>query len=210
MKQSLGLVEVRGMTAAITVADTMCKTANVQIHQLEKTKGGGWMLVMILGDVQAVQVAVDAGAAIAKSMNCYVGQTVIARLSDGLLDSFSPVVKELVEEVMSETPEVPEVLEVTEQPDVATETISVVEQEPVLPVTEEVVATVEQDLVTDNLVTDNLVEAAEPLVSDEEEVLVTQDETAVVDHVVVEPESSPKAGRSEGKRPKKSKKSKRK
>lgn len=205
MKQSLGLVEVRGMTAAITVADTMCKTANVQIHQLEKTKGGGWMLVMILGDVQAVQVAVDAGAAIAKSMNCYVGQTVIARLSDGLLDSFSPVVKELVEEVMSETPEVPEVLEVTEQPDVATETISVVEQEPVLPVTEEVVATVEQDLVTDNLV-----EAAEPLVSDEEEVLVTQDETAVVDHVVVEPESSPKAGRSEGKRPKKSKKSKRK
>lgn len=205
MKQSLGLVEVRGMTAAITVADTMCKTANVQIHQLEKTKGGGWMLVMILGDVQAVQVAVDAGAAIAKSMNCYVGQTVIARLSDGLLDSFSPVVKELVEEVMSETPEVPEVLEVTEQPDVATETISVIEQEPVLPVTEEVVATVEQDLVTDNLV-----EVAEPLVSDEEEVLVTQDETAVVDHVVVEPESSPKAGRSEGKRPKKSKKSKRK
>lgn len=108
MKQSLGLVEVRGMTAALTVADAMCKTANVQIHKLEKTRGGGWMLVMILGDVQAVKVAVDAGASVAQNMHCYIGHTVIARLSDGLLDTVSPVVKEVVEEVLLETPEMAE------------------------------------------------------------------------------------------------------
>lgn len=191
MKQSLGLVEVRGMTAAITVADTMCKTANVQIHQLEKTRGGGWMLVMILGDVQAVQVAVEAGAAIAKSMNCYVGQTVIARLSDGLLDTFSPAVKELVEEVMTEED--------------FSETVT---RESEAEISSPLEESLSQEIVSEDV---SVIESLEEKTDEVEDGLVLPpvEEIAVVEAVAVEKPTSKKASKSDKKRPKKTKKAKR-
>ena len=60
--QSLGLIETKGMLAAIEAADAMLKAADVGI--LGKIKvGGGRMNVSVTGDVAAVKAAVDAGMA---------------------------------------------------------------------------------------------------------------------------------------------------
>ena len=62
--QSLGLIETKGMLAAIEAADAMLKAADVGI--LGKIKvGGGRMNVSVTGDVAAVKAAVDAGMAAA-------------------------------------------------------------------------------------------------------------------------------------------------
>ncbi len=60
--QALGLIETRGLIAAIESADAMLKAAEVRL--LEKTYvGGGLVTIAVTGDVGAVKAAVDAGAA---------------------------------------------------------------------------------------------------------------------------------------------------
>ena len=61
MKQALGLVEISGLSTAVVVADTMAKAANVRILEIENTKGLGYMTIKIVGDVGAVNAAVNAG-----------------------------------------------------------------------------------------------------------------------------------------------------
>ena len=61
MQHSLGLIEVSGMSLAITVADVMVKTAQIRLIGVERTIGSGWMLVKIAGDVAAVRTALSAG-----------------------------------------------------------------------------------------------------------------------------------------------------
>jgi ethanolamine utilization protein EutM len=62
--QALGLIETKGLVAAIESADAMLKAAEVSL--LEKNiVGGGLVTIMITGDVAAVKAAVDAGAAAA-------------------------------------------------------------------------------------------------------------------------------------------------
>ena len=63
-QEALGMVETRGLTAAIEAADTMVKSANVQLVGYEKI-GSGLITVMVRGDVGAVKAAVDAGSAAA-------------------------------------------------------------------------------------------------------------------------------------------------
>ena len=66
--QSLGLIETKGLIAAIESADAMLKTSNVNI--LEKTYvGGGLVSIAVTGDVAAVKAAVEAGAAAVKNIN---------------------------------------------------------------------------------------------------------------------------------------------
>ena len=60
VKESLGLVETRGLTALIEVADSMVKAANVSLVGMEKI-GSGYVTIMVTGDVGAVKAAVDAG-----------------------------------------------------------------------------------------------------------------------------------------------------
>lgn len=58
--QALGLIETRGMVAAVESADVMLKTAEVTL--IEKTYvGGGLVSIAVAGDVAAVQAAVEAG-----------------------------------------------------------------------------------------------------------------------------------------------------
>lgn len=58
--QALGLIESKGLLAIIEAADTMVKSANVNI--LEKVYvGGGLVSISITGDIGAVKSAVDAG-----------------------------------------------------------------------------------------------------------------------------------------------------
>jgi microcompartment protein CcmL/EutN len=78
MNQSLGLIETRGLTAAIEAADTMLKAANVTIVGTEKI-GSGLVTVMVQGEVGAVKAAVEAGAEAAQRIGELVAVHVIPR-----------------------------------------------------------------------------------------------------------------------------------
>ena len=62
--QSLGMVETRGLTAAIEAADAMVKAAEVTLVGTEKI-GSGLVTVMVRGDVGAVKAATEAGSSAA-------------------------------------------------------------------------------------------------------------------------------------------------
>ena len=79
MEKSLGLIEVRGLSCAIEVADAMVKAANVVLDELEAARGNGMMTVKVSGDVGAVRAAVEAGKATALSYGALVSADVIAR-----------------------------------------------------------------------------------------------------------------------------------
>ena len=77
-QQALGMVETRGLVAAIEAADAMVKAANVTLVGTEKI-GSGLVTVMVRGDVGAVKAAVEAGAAAAKRVGDLYGVHVIPR-----------------------------------------------------------------------------------------------------------------------------------
>lgn len=78
MNSALGLIETKGMVAAVEAADAMVKAANVVLTGSEYI-GGGLVTVMVRGDVGAVKAAVDAGAAAAKRVGELVSVHVIPR-----------------------------------------------------------------------------------------------------------------------------------
>lgn len=88
MKQSLGLVEIIGMSTAVLVADVMVKAANVQIIEMENSKGLGYMTIKIQGDVGAVKAAVDAGSQMGRICGKLAGCKVIPRPSDYVEQTF--------------------------------------------------------------------------------------------------------------------------
>lgn len=61
-QEALGMVETKGLTAAIESADAMVKSANVLLVGYERI-GSGLVTVIVRGDVGAVKAATDAGAA---------------------------------------------------------------------------------------------------------------------------------------------------
>jgi ethanolamine utilization protein EutM len=75
---ALGLVETKGLVGAIEAADAMVKAANVVLIGSEYV-GGGFVTVMVRGDVGAVKAATDAGAAAAKRVGELVSVHVIPR-----------------------------------------------------------------------------------------------------------------------------------
>jgi len=77
-KQALGIVETKGLLAAIEASDAMAKAANVTVVGKEKV-GGGIVTVMIRGDVGAVKSAVEAGADAASRVGELLGVHVIPR-----------------------------------------------------------------------------------------------------------------------------------
>ena len=111
MKQALGLVEISGLSTAVVVADTMAKAANVRILEIENTKGLGYMTIKIVGDVGAVNAAVNAGKQIGTANGKLVSWKVIPRPSDYVDQTFccpeppvppSPPKKEAQEETEAE------------------------------------------------------------------------------------------------------------
>ena len=76
--EALGMVETRGLTAAIEAADSMVKAAQVTLIGTEKI-GSGLVTVMVRGDVCAVKAAVEAGAANASRLGELVATHVIPR-----------------------------------------------------------------------------------------------------------------------------------
>ena len=78
VQQALGMVETRGLVAAIEAADAMLKAANVALVGTEKI-GSGLVSVMVRGDVGAVKAAVESGAASASRLGELVATHVIPR-----------------------------------------------------------------------------------------------------------------------------------
>ena len=79
--EALGMVETRGLVAAIEAADSMVKAANVQLIGTEKI-GSGLVTVMVRGDVGAVKSAVEAGSTSASRLGELVATHVIPRPHD--------------------------------------------------------------------------------------------------------------------------------
>ena len=83
---ALGLIETQGLTAVLEALDTAAKAANVEVIGREKL-GGGYVTVIIKGDVAAVQAAVDAGRARVEQLNLgkVIATHVIPRPSEAVL-----------------------------------------------------------------------------------------------------------------------------
>ena len=77
-QQALGMIETRGLVAAIEDTDAMLKAANVELVGTEKI-GSGLVSVMVRGDVGAVKAAVEAGADSASRLGELVATHVIPR-----------------------------------------------------------------------------------------------------------------------------------
>jgi ethanolamine utilization protein EutM len=77
-QQALGMIETKGLVAAIEAADAMVKTANVSLIGKEYI-GAAYVTVMVRGDVGAVKAATDAGAAAARRVGELVSVHVIPR-----------------------------------------------------------------------------------------------------------------------------------
>ena len=89
--EALGMVETRGLTAAIEAADSMVKAAQVTLIGTEKI-GSGLVTVMVRGDVGAVKAAVEAGAANAAKLGELVATHVIPRPHNDV-EKILPVLK---------------------------------------------------------------------------------------------------------------------
>ena len=77
-KTALGMVETVGLVASVEAADAMTKVANVSITCQEEI-GGGYVPIMVRGEIGAVQASVDAGVAAAKRAGQLIAGHVIAR-----------------------------------------------------------------------------------------------------------------------------------
>ena len=89
--EALGMVETRGLTAAIEAADSMVKAAQVTLIGTEKI-GSGLVTVMVRGDVGAVKSAVEAGQANASRLGEIIATHVIPRPHSDV-EKIIPVIK---------------------------------------------------------------------------------------------------------------------
>ena len=77
-QEALGMIETRGLVAAIEAADAMLKAANVELVGTEKI-GSGLVTDMVRGDVGAVKSAVESGSSAATKLGELVATHVIPR-----------------------------------------------------------------------------------------------------------------------------------
>ena len=73
---SLGFIEISGVTAAMDALDIMCKSASVELVTWERKMGGRLVTLIVKGDVSAVTAAVE--NATARSIKKPVASLVIA------------------------------------------------------------------------------------------------------------------------------------
>jgi len=85
---ALGMIETRGLVAAIEAADAMVKAAKVTLLGREKV-GGGLVTVLVRGEVGAVKAATEAGAAAAQRVGELIAVHVIPR-PHGEVEQFLP------------------------------------------------------------------------------------------------------------------------
>jgi carbon dioxide concentrating mechanism protein CcmO len=81
---ALGFIETQGFTAVFEAIDSACKAANVEVLGKEKL-GGGYITVIIKGDVAAVKAAIDAGSTKVGQLGKLIAGHVIARPSAAVM-----------------------------------------------------------------------------------------------------------------------------
>jgi ethanolamine utilization protein EutM len=91
--EALGMIETKGLVALIEAADAMVKAAKVVLVGYEKI-GGGFVTVIVRGDVAACKAATDAGAAAAQKVGELVTVHVIPRPHNNVDDIFPTALKE--------------------------------------------------------------------------------------------------------------------
>ena len=82
--RALGMIETRGATGVIEASDAMGKAADVELVRIVEI-GGGYVTVLVSGDVGSVNAAVSAGAEAVVQVGELVSQHVIPRPSDDVL-----------------------------------------------------------------------------------------------------------------------------
>jgi ethanolamine utilization protein EutM len=78
MAEALGMIETKGFAAVVEAADAMVKAAKVELVSYEKI-GGGFVTVIVRGDVAACKAAVEAGVRGAEKVGEVVSVHVIPR-----------------------------------------------------------------------------------------------------------------------------------
>ena len=61
MSTALGMIETKGYVGSVEASDAMAKAANVELVKQVQI-GGGFLTILVKGDVGSVKSAVDAGA----------------------------------------------------------------------------------------------------------------------------------------------------
>ncbi len=88
MSESIGMVETKGYVGSVEASDAMVKAAGVTLAP-SVSIGGGFITVLVKGDVGSVKAAVDAGAAAADRVGELVSSHVIPRPHADLLKQFN-------------------------------------------------------------------------------------------------------------------------
>lgn len=81
---ALGFIETQGFTAVFEAIDTACKAAEVEVIGKEKL-GGGYVTVVVKGDVAAVNTAVAAGSEKVEQLGKLIAAHVVTRPSQSVL-----------------------------------------------------------------------------------------------------------------------------
>lgn len=76
--KSLGVIETRGLIAAIQAVDAACKAASVTCIGYRKV-GSGLVSVCFEGEISAIHTAIERGVAVAATIDQQVHSLVIAR-----------------------------------------------------------------------------------------------------------------------------------
>ncbi len=87
MKPALGLIETLGFVGVTEAADAATKAAAVKLSAVEQIEGG-IISIRVLGDVGAVQAAVEAGVHAAQQVGTLVAYHVIPNPHEDLVDVF--------------------------------------------------------------------------------------------------------------------------
>ncbi len=87
MKPALGLIETLGFVGVTEAADAATKAAAVELSAVEQIEGG-IISIRVLGDVGAVQAAVEAGVQAAQQVGTLVAHHVIPNPHEDLVDIF--------------------------------------------------------------------------------------------------------------------------
>jgi ethanolamine utilization protein EutM len=78
MADALGMIETKGFVGMVEAADAAVKAAKVDLVGYEKI-GGGYVTMIVRGDVAAVKAAIEAGARGAERVGELVSTHVIPR-----------------------------------------------------------------------------------------------------------------------------------
>jgi ethanolamine utilization protein EutM len=87
MNDAIGLVETKGLVAAIEASDAMLKSANVTLVK-QVNIGNAFITTVIRGDVGSVRASVDAGASAASRVGELISAHIIPRAAEGLMEKF--------------------------------------------------------------------------------------------------------------------------